>query len=185
MAAPKGQGSGGRGPRRGSGSGDGDGGARQQSDLNEPVVVKINRSSAVVKGGRRFSFSALVVVGNGRGKVGMGYAKAKEVTGAVDKAAKDARRNMVEVPRAGTTIPHAIEANFGSSGVKIRPAAVGRGVVACAAVRAVMESAGIQDIVTKSTGNNNPVNLVKATMRAIGMLRTVSQVEALRGVKLS
>jgi len=182
MAAPKGQGAG-RGRR--SGGGEGDSGSKGGSDLKDAVVIKINRSAAVVKGGRRFSFSALVVVGNGRGKVGMGYAKAKEVTGAVEKATKDAHRNMVEIPRAGTTIPHETEARFGSSGVKIRPAEVGRGVVACAAVRAVMESAGIQDIVTKSTGNNNPINLVKATMAAITKLRTVSQVEALRGVKIS
>jgi small subunit ribosomal protein S5 len=182
MAAPKG-GQGRRGPRRGPDRDDQ--GNRGQSDFNEPVVVKINRSAAVVKGGRRFSFSALVVIGNGRGKVGMGYAKAKEVTGAVEKATKDARRNLVDVPRAGNTIPHETHGIFGSSGVKIRPAAVGRGVVACAAVRAVMESAGIQDIVTKSTGNNNPVNLVKATMAAIGALRTIADVEALRGVKLS
>ncbi len=156
----------------------------QQSEFIE-TVVKINRCAAVVKGGRRFSFSALVVVGNGKGKVGVGFGKAKDVQGAVEKGTKEARRSMLDVSIAGHTIPHDMTGRFSSSVVKLRPAQKGRGVVACAAVRAVVENAGIQDVVTKSLGNPNPVNLVKATMDAVTRLRTRDQIEALRGVKLS
>lgn len=156
----------------------------QESEFVENVV-KINRCAAVVKGGRRFSFSALVVVGDQKGRVGVGFGKAKDVAGAVEKGTKDARRNLIRVPLAGNTIPHGITGRFGASSVKLRPAQPGRGVIACAAVRAVCESAGIHDIVTKSLGNNNPMNLVKATMQAITSLRSREQVEALRGVKLS
>lgn len=157
---------------------------QQPSEFQE-TVVRINRCAAVVKGGRRFSFSALVVVGNGKGKVGVGFGKAKDVQGAVEKGTKEARRSMVDISIAGHTIPHDITGRFCSSVVKLRPAQKGRGVVACAAVRAVVENAGIQDVVTKSLGNPNPVNLVKATMDAVTRLRTRDQIEALRGVKLS
>ena len=131
------------------------------------------------------SFSALIVAGDGKGRVGFGFGKAKDVAGAVEKGTKNARQSMNKVALAGTTIPHEIIGRFGASRVKLRPAPKGRGVVACAAVRAVVENAGIQDIVTKSLGSNNPVNLVKATMDAVNRLRTREQVEALRGVKLS
>ncbi len=155
-----------------------------ERELHE-VVVRINRSAAVVKGGRRFSFSALVVVGDGRGRVGVGFGKAKDVTGAVEKGTKDAKRNMGPIAVAGTTIPHEMQGRCGASRVTLRPAPAGRGIIACAAVRAVFESAGVQDIVTKSLGSHNPVNLIKATLDAISKLRTRDQVESLRGVKLS
>ena len=155
-----------------------------QSEYNE-TLVKINRCAAVVKGGRRFSFSALMVIGNAKGKVGVGFGKAKDVAGAIEKGNKDARRNLISVPIIDGTIPHEIIGRFGASVVKLRPAQKGRGVIACAAVRAVLENAGIHDVVTKSLGNNNPINLVKATLDAITRLRSVQQIEALRGVKLS
>ena len=175
-------------PPRNNQGGGGVGGRRGRENLHTEfieTVVKINRCAAVVKGGRRFSFSALVVVGNGKGKVGVGFGKAKDVQGAVEKGTKEARRSMVEVSIAGHTIPHDMTGRFSSSVVKLRPAQKGRGVVACAAVRAVVENAGIHDVVTKSLGNPNPVNLVKATMDAVTRLRTREEVEALRGVKLS
>lgn len=179
-----GQRGGGRdGGRGGRGRGRGRDRDQEQSEFNE-TVVKINRCAAVVKGGRRFSFSALVVVGDGKGRVGLGFGKAKDVAGAVEKGTKEARRSLVNVAIAGNTIPHEIIGKFGSASVKLRPAPKGRGVIACAAVRAVVENAGIQDIVTKSLGNNNPVNLVKATFDAITRLRTRETVAALRGVEL-
>ena len=170
--------------RQGGGRGRRGGQDEAPSEFTE-TVVRINRCAAVVKGGRRFSFSALVVVGNKKGKVGIGFGKAKDVAGAVEKGTKDARRNLVDVPMAGTTIPHEITGEFGAARVKMRPAPKGRGVIACAAVRAVFDNAGVHDIVTKSLGSNNPVNLVKATMNAVSKLRTREQVEALRGVKLA
>lgn len=148
-------------------------------------VVKIRRCAAVVKGGRRFSFTAMVVVGNGKGKVGWGYGKANEVPPSVEKAVKDGTRNMHEVPLNGRTIPHITEGRFGSAHVVLVPALPGTGVKAGASVRAVCEAAGIHDILTKSFGSTNPANLVKATIRALEGLRTTQDVERLRGVTLS
>jgi small subunit ribosomal protein S5 len=148
-------------------------------------VIKIKRCAAVVKGGRRFSFAALVVVGNGRGKVGWGYGKANEVPPSVEKASKDGQRSMVEIALQGGTIPHRIEGRYGAARVVLLPAAAGTGVIAGSAVRAVCEAVGIHDILTKSFGSNNPTNLVKASMRALGNLRTRQEVERLRGVTLS
>jgi small subunit ribosomal protein S5 len=148
-------------------------------------VVKIRRCAAVVKGGRRFSFTAMVVVGNGRGRVGWGYGKANEVPPAVEKAVKDASRSMVDVLLDGGTISHRVVGQFGSARVVLVPAAPGTGVKAGSAVRAVCESAGIHNILTKSFGSNNPANLVKATMQALSQLRTRNDVERLRGVTLS
>lgn len=148
-------------------------------------VIKIRRCAAVVKGGRRFSFTAMVVVGNGQGKVGWGYGKANEVPPAVEKAIKDAQRNMVAVPLDGSTIPHVVEGRFGAAHVVLLPAAPGTGVIAGAAVRAVCEAAGIRDILTKSFRSNNPINLVKATISALQSLRVRSEVERLRGVAVS
>jgi small subunit ribosomal protein S5 len=148
-------------------------------------VVKIRRCAAVVKGGRRFSFTALVVVGDGRGKVGWGYGKANEVPPAVEKAVKDGSRNMVEVSLIGNTIPHEVKGHFGAARVVLVPAGPGTGVIAGAAVRAVCEASGIRDILTKSFGSTNPVNLVKATIDALLKLRSQGEVERLRGVSLS
>ena len=148
-------------------------------------VVKIRRCAAVVKGGRRFSFTALVVVGNGHGKVGWGYGKANEVPPAVEKAIKDGSRSLVEIPMQGSTIAHPVEGNFGAAKVVLVPAAPGTGVIAGAAVRAVCEGCGIRDILTKSFGSTNPHNLVKAAISALQQLRSPSDVERLRGVSLS
>ncbi|GAB6164810.1 30S ribosomal protein S5 [Thermostilla marina] len=148
-------------------------------------VVKIRRCAAVVKGGRRFSFSALVVVGDGKGRVGWGYGKANEVPPAVEKAIKDGTRNMVEVALQGNTIPHVVKGRFGAAKVILVPARPGTGVIAGAAVRAVCEAAGIQDILTKSYGNPNAMNVVKATIAALQQLRLPAEVERLRGVSLT
>jgi small subunit ribosomal protein S5 len=148
-------------------------------------VVKIKRCAAVVKGGRRFSFAAMVVVGDGQGRVGWGYGKANEVPPSVEKAQKQATRNMVEVPIQNGTIPHQIIGQYGAAQVILLPAAPGTGVIAGAAVRAVCEAAGITDILTKSFGSTNPVTLVKAAIAALQNLRTQQDVERLRGVSLS
>jgi len=147
-------------------------------------VVKIRRCAAVVKGGRRFSFTALVVVGDGQGRVGWGYGKANEVPPAVEKAVKDGSRSMVPVALAGSSIPHEVQGRFGAARVVLVPAAPGTGVIAGAAVRAVCEAAGIKDILTKSFGTNNPTNVVKATIQALESLRSRGEVERLRGVSL-
>lgn len=156
---------------------------RQQGELSENVV-KIKRCSAVVKGGRRFSFAALVVVGDNKGKVGVGYGKANEVPPSVEKARKQGMRSMFTVPMEGSTIPHTVKGRFGGAEVILVPASEGTGVIAGAAVRAVCESAGIHNILTKSFGSNNPVPLVKATLEALKTLRPKSEVERLRGVTL-
>ncbi len=148
-------------------------------------VVKIRRCAAVVKGGRRFSFTALVVVGDGQGKVGWGYGKANEVPPAVEKAVKDGTGKLIEVQLDGTTIPHAIKGRYGAARVILVPASPGTGVIAGAAVRAVCEACGIHDILTKSFGTTNPINLVKATIGALAELRSQGDVERLRGVSLS
>jgi len=147
-------------------------------------VVKIKRCAAVVKGGRRFSFAAMVVVGDGKGKVGWGYGKANEVPPSVSKAQKQASRSMVDVPLVEGTIPHQIWGHFGAAKVVLVPAGAGTGIIAGQAVRAVCEACGVHDILTKSFGTNNPVTLVKATVDAMSKLRTRQQIEALRGVEL-
>ena len=148
-------------------------------------VVKIRRCAAVVKGGRRFSFTAMVVVGDGQGKVGWGYGKANEVPPAVEKAVKDGSRKMAEVSLAGSSIPHVAKGHYGAARVILVPASPGTGVIAGAAVRAVCEACGIRDILTKSFGSNNSINLVKATIEALHQLRSQGEVERLRGVSLS
>lgn len=148
-------------------------------------VIKIRRCAAVVKGGRRFSFTALVVVGDGQGRVGWGYGKANEVPPAVEKAVKDGSRSLFSIHMAGTTIPHTVKGQFGAAQVVLVPAGPGTGVIAGAAVRAVCEACGIRDILTKSFGSTNPTNLVKATLEALKTLRSPSEVERLRGVSLT
>ncbi len=147
-------------------------------------VVKIKRCAAVVKGGRRFSFAAMVVMGDGRGQVGWGYGKANEVPNSVEKAQKRALREMVSVPLVDGTIPHRVIGRYGAARVVLLPASTGTGIIAGAAVRAVCEAAGINNILTKSHGSNNPVALVKATMNALTRMRTLQEVERLRGVSL-
>lgn len=148
-------------------------------------VIKIKRCAAVVKGGRRFSFAALVVVGNGNGKVGWGYGKANEVPPSVEKAVKEGMRSMVEINLSEGTIPHAVKGRYGAANVILLPASPGTGVIAGSAVRAVCEAVGIHNILTKSFGSNNPITLVKATIAALQSLRHQQEVERLRGVTLS
>jgi small subunit ribosomal protein S5 len=155
-----------------------------RSDGSAETVVKIRRCAAVVKGGRRFSFNAMVVVGDRQGRVGWGYGKANEVPPAVEKAVKDGQRRMQKVLLKGTTIPHRVTGKFGAARVILLPAAAGTGVIVGASVRAVVEAAGIQNILTKSHGSNNPINLVKATLNALQQLRTAEEVQRLRGVPL-
>ncbi len=147
-------------------------------------VVQINRVSKVVKGGRRFSFSAIVVVGDGRGHVGAGLGKADEVPDAIKKGIEDAKKHIIKVPLTDRTIPHPVTADFGAAKVLLRPASKGTGVIAGGSVRAVVESAGISDILSKSLGSTNPVNVVMATMAALKVLRSADQITETRGVDI-
>ena len=147
-------------------------------------VVQVNRSAKVMKGGRRFGFSALVVVGNGQGVVGLGFGKAREVPPAVEKAVADAKKRLVRIPLVGTTIPHAVTGVYRASSVKLIPATGGTGVIAGKSPRAIIEAAGIKDILTKAYGSTNAVNLVKAAYDGLMRLRTRDQVSRLRGVAL-
>lgn len=153
--------------------------------LYEEAVVKVNRCAKVMKGGRRFSFSALVVIGDRHGSVGIGFGKAKEVPSAVEKAVKDAQKNLVQVELKGSTIEHAVTGRFGAARVRLIPAAPGTGIIAGATVRSVLELAGVHDILTKSQGSNNPVNLVKATLAGLLTVRGRRTVEKLRGVSIA
>ncbi len=150
-----------------------------RSDLAERVV-RVNRVAKVVKGGRKFSFSALIVVGDMNGRVGAGIGKAREVTEAIRKGMEVAKRNMITVPMVGTTIPHEVRLKLGSAKIMLKPAAPGTGVISGGAMRAVIESAGIKDILTKSHGTNNPINTVRATLAALQQLRTAQQVAEVR-----
>ena len=157
----------------------------EEEDGLEEEVVRIYRCATVVKGGRRFSFSALVVVGDRQGQVGVGYGKSTEVPSAVEKAKKLATRNMVPIKLQGGTIPHRVVARFGAAKVVMVPARPGTGVIAGAGARAVLELAGVHDVLTKSYGSNSPKNLCRAVFEALKGLLSLSEVEALRGVKLT
>ena len=153
-------------------------------DLQERVV-EINRVAKVVKGGRRFSFTALVVVGDEKDVVGVGYGKANEVPVAIQKGVEQAKKNLIRVPKHGQTITHAVTGVFGSSRVFLKPASPGTGVIAGGGVRAVLELAGIHDILSKSLGSQNPINLVKATVQGLEALRTPREVAAIRGLSIN
>jgi small subunit ribosomal protein S5 len=147
----------------------------------EERVVQINRVAKVVKGGRRFSFSAIVVVGDGAGHVGVGLGKAGEVPEAIRKGVEDAKKNLIKIPMVGTTIPHQVNQAFGASKVMLKPASQGTGVIAGGSVRAVVESAGIRDILTKTLGSTNPVNVVRATLEALRSLHSAEELSQRRG----
>ena len=157
---------------------------REEGAPLEDTVVKVYRCAKVVKGGRRFSFAALVVVGDRRGKVGIGYAKANEVPMAVEKAIKDAKKNVRSVSLDERTIPHQIHGRFASTKVTMVPASPGTGVIAGSSVRAVLEYAGVQDVLTKVYGSCSPKNVVKATMNGLASLRSKEMIEEIRGVKI-
>jgi small subunit ribosomal protein S5 len=154
---------------------------RREENIYEERVVNINRVTKVVKGGRRFRFSALVVVGDKKGQVGFGTGKAQEVPDAIKKAIEDAKRNFIKVPMYGTTIPHQIEGRHGAGHVYLKPAVEGTGVIAGGPVRAVLEAAGIEDILSKSLGSATPINVVRATIDGLANLRTAEQVARTRG----
>lgn len=150
----------------------------------EETVVKINRCTTVTKGGKSMSFSALVVVGDKKGNVGIGFGKAREVPNAVSKASKEAKKQMVKIPLQGDTIPHAVWGRYKAAKIFLKPASPGTGIKAGSSARAVLDSAGIKNILTKCFGKRNPLNVTKATLIGLQSLRTKAEVEEIRGVKI-
>jgi small subunit ribosomal protein S5 len=159
-------------------------GAAAPGEELEEIVVKVKRCAKVVKGGKRFSFNALVVVGDRRGRVGWGYGKANEVPFAVNKGIQEGKKSLIEVPIVRTTIPHEIRMKYGATSVILRPACGGTGIKAGAAARAVLELAGVHNVLTKVFGSTNPINVVKATFECLRALRAIERVEEMRGVRL-
>jgi small subunit ribosomal protein S5 len=158
---------------------------RQEEPINlEETVVRVNRCTTVTKGGKSMSFSALVIVGDKRGSVGVGFGKAREVPNAVSKAVKEAKKQMIKIPLKGSTIPHEVWGRFKAANIFLKPASPGTGIKAGASARAVLESAGIKNILTKCYGKRNPLNVVKATLIGLQSLRTKDEIEELRGVKI-
>ena len=153
-------------------------------DLKEETLIKINRVAKVITGGRRFSFNSIVAVGDGHGHVGVGFGKANEVASAISKAKENAKKNLRKVPVINGTLPHTVRAKFGASRVLLKPASPGTGLIAGAAVRAVLQQAGYTDVLTKCTGSTNAVNVVRATQNALSMLKDAIEVARKRGMTI-